>query len=69
MENHGLDGDDLTGCSAVLREGTLTVPLDTTVGGLCCGRSVLASRLFTEATRLNRSPSSLIAHRHEDPFV
>jgi len=63
MENHGLDGDDLTGCFAILRQGTLTVPLDTTFGGLFCGRSVLVSRPFTEVTRLNRSPSSLIAHR------
>jgi hypothetical protein len=58
-----LAGGDLTGCFAVLRQGTLTVPLDTTFDGLCCGRSVLASRLFTEVTRLNRSPNSLIAHR------
>ena len=63
MENHGLDGDDLTGCLVVLRQGTPTVPLDTTLGGLCCGRSVLASRHFTEVARLNRSPGSLIAHR------
>jgi hypothetical protein len=46
MENHGLDGGDLTGCFFVLRHRTLTVPLGTTFGGLCCGRSVFASRLF-----------------------
>lgn len=25
MENHGLDGDDLTGCFAVLRQETLDI--------------------------------------------
>jgi len=62
MENHGLDGDDLTGCVTSFTSAN-SVPLDTTFGGPCYGHSVLSSRLFTEVTRLNRSPSSLIAHR------